>query len=431
MNSTEQAKFFLTLLNKVNDAIIATNNYGHLLFFNKAAQAMTGFPEKLHGLDWLDYMAVTKPDRKTKIEKRNHPVLRALRDERLLNEELFLTPKNKMPRAILINGSPIVSNGIKDGVIIIIQDITSQKETESKLNSRSKSLIEAYEGLRRAETGLRNTNTELEKRVLERTQHLTRINKELQNEIQIRSKAEQQIKRSNAELIKINKDLDNFIYTASHDLRAPISNIEGLINALKEEKSYNEDSTKYLIDLMYESVEKFKNTIADLTEISKIQKAEGDFLEIVSFENIFLETQTTIHDLISTTNTKIDFNFTECPEISFSRKNLRSIFYNLISNSIKYAYPQRNPELTLKTERNNKYCILTVTDNGMGIADDKINRIFSMFKRLHDHVEGSGIGLYIVKRIMENADGKIEVTSEIDKGTEFKLFFPLFSNISK
>lgn len=430
MNSPEQAKFFITLLNKVNDAILATDSHGHLLFFNKAAQTMIGFPDKVNNLEWIDFMGLLKSDKKTKIEKKNHPVLRALRDERIVNEEMILAPKNKISRAILINVSPIVSNSIKDGVIIIMQDITSQKETENKLNSRSKSLIQAYEGLRRAETGLRNTNTELEKRVMERTQNLTRTNKELQNEILIRSKAEQQIKRSNAELLKINKDLDNFIYTASHDLRAPISNIEGLIHALKDEKTYLDESTKHLIDLMYESVEKFKNTIADLTEISKIQKAEGDFQEIVGFESTLHETQTAIQDLIATTHTQIGFNFSECPQINFSKKNLKSIFYNLISNSVKYAYPHRSPIITLKTEMNTKYCILTVTDNGMGIADDKMSRIFSMFKRLHDHVEGSGIGLYIVKRIMENANGKIEVTSEINKGTEFKLFFPLFSNIS-
>jgi PAS domain S-box-containing protein len=425
MNSIDQAKFYLTLLNKVNDGIIATNSYGDILFYNKAAQAIIGFPDKLNKHEWVDYMDLMKPEKKIKIEKRNHPVFRALRDERVVNEEMILAPKNKIHRSILINANAIITNGIKDGVIIIIQDISLQKETENKLNKRSKSLIEAYEGLRRAEAGLKNTNTELEKRVLERTQHLTRINKELQSEIQIRLKAEQQIKKSNAELLKTNKDLDNFIYTASHDLRAPISNIEGLIFALKDENTYNDEKTKMLIDLMCESVEKFKNTIADLTEISKIQKSEDYHEEIISFENILSETNITIQDLILTTNTKINVDFSACPQISFSRKNLRSIFYNLISNAIKYRSSERDPEIYLTTEKNSKFCILKVSDNGMGIAEEKINRIFTMFKRLHDHVEGSGIGLYIVKRIMDNADGKIEVSSELNKGTEFKLFFPL------
>lgn len=425
MNSIEQPTFYITLLNKVNDAIIATDNYGHLLFYNKAAQNMIGFPDKLNGLEWLNYIDITKPDRKTKIEKKNHPALRALRDERVINEELYLTPKKNIARPILFNGSPIISNGVKEGIIIIIQDISSRKETESKLTSRSKSLIEAYEGLRRAESGLKITNTELEKRVLERTQHLTRINKELQIEIQTRLKAEQQIKKTNAELTKINRDLDNFIYTASHDLRAPISNIEGLINALKDGDSYQEDSTKMLIDLMYESVEKFKITISDLTEISKIHKDEDYLQEKVHFETILSETNISIQDLISTSNSKINFDFSRCPEISFSRKNLKSVFYNLISNAIKFRSHERSPEIYLRTDVNSKYCILTVSDNGMGIMEEKINRIFSMFKRLHDHVEGSGIGLYIVKRIMDNADGKIEVSSQLNSGTEFKLFFPL------
>lgn len=424
MDSKDQIKLYETLLNKVNDAIIAVSNNGDLLFHNNAAQQMVGFPDRVSRQEWLDYFEFMKPGSKTKLDRRIHPVFRALRDERIVNEELILSPKKKILRPVRINASSLSLGNEKEGIIIVIQDITSEKQTEEKLNRRSKSLIQAYEGLRRAEAGLKNTNLELEKRVMERTKHLTRMNKTLENEILIRKKAEEQINKTNSELIKTNRDLDNFIYTASHGLRTPISNIEGLIHALKDEDSYSIQSTKILIDLINESVEKFKITIADLTEISKVQKEEVDIVETVSFENALGSTKLAINDLICTTRTKIIADFSGCQDIVFSKKNLTSIFYNLISNSIKFRSPDKDPVIHIRSERQNKYCLLSISDNGMGIESDKKEQIFSMFRRLHDHVEGSGIGLFLVKRILENTGGKIEVNSSINEGTEFKIYFP-------
>jgi signal transduction histidine kinase len=110
-------------------------------------------------------------------------------------------------------------------------------------------------------------------------------------------------------------------------------------------------------------------------------------------------------------------------KINFSRKNLRSIVYNLINNAIKYRAPDRNPEVFIKTEKaDGNFIVLRVLDNGLGISSENISKIFNMFKRLHDHVEGSGIGLYIVKRIIDNSGGRIIVNSEVGKGSEFSVY---------
>ncbi len=101
---------------------------------------------------------------------------------------------------------------------------------------------------------------------------------------------------------------------------------------------------------------------------------------------------------------------------------MRSIFYNLISNALKYRHPERNPVVDLKTEQLDDGILLTVKDNGLGISDANKEKVFSMFKRLHDHVEGSGVGLYIVKRIVTNAGGRIELESKLEEGTTFKIF---------
>lgn len=109
-------------------------------------------------------------------------------------------------------------------------------------------------------------------------------------------------------------------------------------------------------------------------------------------------------------------------ELIFSRKNLRSILYNLISNAIKFAVPDRIPEVFVKTEKFDGYTLLLVKDNGVGIEDEKQKEIFSKFTRLRSNVEGTGVGLYIISRMISNHGGKIEVESKMDQGTSFKIY---------
>jgi len=108
----------------------------------------------------------------------------------------------------------------------------------------------------------------------------------------------------------------------------------------------------------------------------------------------------------------------------FSRKNLRSIFYNLVSNAIKYRHANRNPIISLRTYHEKEFIVLKIEDNGLGIKEEDYHKLFEMFKRLHSHVEGSGIGLAIVKRIIENYGGKINVSSKLGEGTTFKISIP-------
>jgi signal transduction histidine kinase len=95
---------------------------------------------------------------------------------------------------------------------------------------------------------------------------------------------------------------------------------------------------------------------------------------------------------------------------------------NLLNNAIKYREPERPCEIYVKTEIKNEFFVLVVRDNGLGMGSDFQEKIFKMFRRLHDHVEGTGIGLYIIKRIVENHNGEIEVESALGKGSEFRIF---------
>jgi PAS domain S-box-containing protein len=235
--------------------------------------------------------------------------------------------------------------------------------------------------------------------------------------------ANDELSDKNNELLRINSDLDNFVYTASHDLKSPIANIEGLVIMLRDILQGKLDSEdEKVLDMVTNSINKLKGTIADLTEITKVQKELQSKVEPLRFDDILKDVLIDINGLVDDTGTQIKTSF-EVDAILYARKNLRSIMYNLVSNAVKYRSPDRTPEVAISTYRQDDYVVLEVADNGLGIKKEHQHKLFSMFKRLHTHVEGTGIGLYIVKRIIENNGGKIKVESDHGVGTTFRVYF--------
>ncbi|MEJ8802798.1 sensor histidine kinase [Pontibacter sp. H249] len=237
-------------------------------------------------------------------------------------------------------------------------------------------------------------------------------------------KARQEIESMNKELLATNADLDNFVYSASHDLKAPIHNIEGLVHALMDclpaDLLASED-VQQLTSHIQSSVNRFKKVVLDLTKVATIQREANEDVSTINLNQVIEETLLDFKPEIVSSGATFEMHLTQEAAVNFSEKNIRSIIYNLISNALKYKSPVRTPRITISTETTPEHLILTITDNGLGIKISDKDKMFSMFKRLHDHVEGSGIGLYIVKKIIENAGGRIEVESELEKGTTFKV----------
>lgn len=260
----------------------------------------------------------------------------------------------------------------------------------------------------------------LEERLIEAAGELEATNEEL-------TASNEELAESNTQLSKTNADLDNFIYTASHDLKAPMSNIEGLLYSLRDclqsEKEQIDEDADYHLQLMENSINRFKSTLLDLTEISKVQKVQEEDVVELDISEILEDVKLSIADQISSSGTTIYTDFSKSNTIQFSKKNLKSIVYNLLSNAIKYKDSKRKSEIYISTEKMGGYTLLSIKDNGLGISLDNQGKMFSMFKRFHNHVEGTGIGLYIVKRMIDNAGGKIEVESQVEVGTTFKVYF--------
>ena len=231
---------------------------------------------------------------------------------------------------------------------------------------------------------------------------------------------------ANQQLTRTNVDLDNFIYTASHDLKAPITNIEGLLDTLRHElpDPAPTGEVEYVLGLMQDSVERFKRTIDHLTDVSKLQKEHDPPTVQVLLAPVLEDVRQDLVPLLLQTDGHLHLRVQECPPLRFSEKNLRSVLYNLLSNALKYRHPDRRPEVHVRCRPEGAFIVLEVQDNGLGLDLARETQLFAMFQRLHTHVEGSGLGLYMVKRIMENAGGKITVHSQVGEGTTFAVYFP-------
>lgn len=229
-------------------------------------------------------------------------------------------------------------------------------------------------------------------------------------------------KRQNEILKKTNADLDNFVYVASHDLRAPIANMMGILWAMKEYQNGEENTkiTRY-IDMLSLSVEKLNVVIDDLTEVSRLGKTAQEITENLNVAETLDELEMELQEQIEMSSATIVREL-KTAEIYFSKKNLRSILYNLISNAIKYRSPYRDPVVTVRFYEERNDFILEVEDNGIGFDPKKKDIIFDLFVRLQSSNQGTGVGLFIVKRIIDNIGGKIEVNSQPGVGSNFKIF---------
>jgi PAS domain S-box-containing protein len=233
-------------------------------------------------------------------------------------------------------------------------------------------------------------------------------------DISDRKKVEEELKIRNAEL-------DNFVYKVSHDLRAPLSSVLGLVNLSKVEG--NTDNPMEYIEIIGQKIQALDNFIGDVLSHSKNLKMEVD-ISRVDLRTIIEQTFT---DLGYLSGAKTIERSIEIDGIEFysDRWRVSEIFRNLISNAIKYRRPDSNDSLiTIKIHVDHLSADITFSDNGIGIKDSSLKRIFEMFYRATDQADGSGIGLYIVKNAVEKLGGQIKVSSAPGQGATFHILLP-------
>lgn len=228
------------------------------------------------------------------------------------------------------------------------------------------------------------------------------------------------------EIVQRNKDLEQFAYIVSHNLRAPVANIVGFADALIN-MDCDEHEKKDILDGLDISVKRLDNVIIDLNDILQIKKEGVGRKEVVSFSSIILDIILSIGKLIEAENAIIQTDFEEIDQFLTLKNFLYSICFNLISNSIKYRRLDVPPLIQIRSRKQGNTIVLYFKDNGLGIdINRRNNQLFGMYKRFHPTVaEGKGMGLFMVKTQVEALGGKISVESEVNVGTEFKVSFDL------
>lgn len=237
---------------------------------------------------------------------------------------------------------------------------------------------------------------------------------------------EQRVKERTSQLKILNQELEAFSYSVSHDLRTPLRIISGYSKILFEEYA-NElsDDAKTLLEGITKNTNNMSCLIDDLLEFSKLNRKEVALTEI-NFEKIFKEVFNEIPG--SAIKDKVKINISKLPVVKGDKALLKQVAANFISNAVKFSSKVENPEINVSANIENGMAVFCIKDNGVGFDMNYSGKLFGVFQRLHkqNEYEGTGVGLAIVKRIINRHGGKVWAESELNNGSSFYFSLPLF-----
>lgn len=216
-------------------------------------------------------------------------------------------------------------------------------------------------------------------------------------------------------------DHETLLDTISHDIKGPLTSLLLTINQLKKVSTDKSKAFLMFFGILESSIQKMQSIIAELTDAGKLKHKYKAEVELLDFEDILEDVRLTLAGTITASGAVITTDI-KVPQVSFSRRKLRSIVYNLVNNAIKFQSPGCPPEIIINTKKEKEFVVISVKDNGIGIAEGKHEDVFSKYTRVGNTVEGSGVGLYLVKEIVTNSGGKIILNSQLGKGAEFRVY---------
>ncbi len=247
---------------------------------------------------------------------------------------------------------------------------------------------------------------------------------------EILNQEKEKLQESNKELITLNyklgnqtKQLQEFAYIASHNLRAPAGNIRALLDFYHSEP--NEENLNILLDKLDVVADDLMETINDLAEVVKIKNEISKDTSAVSLSKVMDKSIESLSQTIESSEAQIEYDFKDLDTIYAPKTYVESIFINLCSNALKYSSPDRKPVIKVEAAIVEQRLKILFSDNGLGIDLNKYgSKIFGLRKTFHRHKDSRGVGLFITKAQIEALGGEIGVESEVDKGTTFTIWLP-------
>lgn len=336
--------------------------------------------------------------------------------------------KATIPTIIYVNPAFTTITGFKPKDIIgkPATDYFNRNSVKNNMNKLSQALknkqeleFESYNTRKNGEkywlniTLLPISNTEGEH------SHWISIQREITKEKEREKEREQLIN----ELTQNNKDLKQFSYITSHNLRAPLSNLTGLLDLLKDIPIENEE-LKEILNGFSSSTKMLNDTINDLVKVIVIKDSLSIAKEKLIISDVLNVTLNQLTNIVTLNKPEIKLKLDNAPIIYANKTFFESILLNLLTNTIKYRAKDRHLKIAISSKEINNKIILTFSDNGIGI-DLKRNKdkVFGLYQRFHDYPDSKGLGLYLVKSQVESMGGKIEIESEVNEGTTFTLTF--------
>lgn len=245
----------------------------------------------------------------------------------------------------------------------------------------------------------------------------------IQRDISVEKEREKEREALISELTQNNKDLKQFSYITSHNLRAPLSNLTGLLNLIEDVPIENEE-LKEIINGFSKSTNQLNETINDLVNVIIIKDSPSIQKEDIVIRDVFENVFSQLSFLISLKKPIIKIDFHDSEIINLNKSYIESILLNLMTNSLRYFDPKKQLKITISSKKTDLETVILFKDNGIGIDMDRNkDKIFGLYQRFHDYPDSKGLGLYLVKSQVESMGGKISVESQVGVGTTFTITF--------
>ncbi|NML67232.1 PAS domain-containing protein [Hymenobacter sp. RP-2-7] len=227
------------------------------------------------------------------------------------------------------------------------------------------------------------------------------------------------------ELSRAHHDLDTFVYAASHDLRQPALNLRGLFDELRQTASFADPEQELMLSMIDRALNELDATLTDLAATVRTQRPQQQPTEAVDLELLLEEILLGLRTQVLQRQAQVTVEVAAAPALVYSRANLRSVLHNLLTNALKFTSPARPPQIAVRSWLTPAgQPALSVSDNGLGMQlNDPFNPVFRLFARQHTQLEGTGVGLYLVQRIVTSQGGRVEVASVIGQGTTFTIYW--------